>query len=198
MFITIEGGEGSGKSTLIKSLAMHLKLKGAEVFITREPGGTPFGEAIREILLNPDASFTFGSRAEMLLFLAARIQHIEQVIKPRLEKGITVICDRFNDSTIAYQGGARGLGIDEVERICKEACQGFEPDYTFILDISPEKAFQRIRRSKDRLEQEEMDFHHAVRKAFLQLKDKYPKRIHMINADQSPEEVLHSVLEKLK
>lgn len=194
MFITVEGGEASGKTTLIQKIAEHLEANGKQVLITREPGGTPFGEAVRQILLDPDLSFTFGSRAEMLLFLAARVQHIEEVVQPALSKGKTVLCDRFNDSTIAYQGGARGLGVDHVEQLCLEACQGFHPDLTFFLDINPEKAFQRMKGAKDRLEGEAFDFHHKVRSAFHALKAKHPERIHVINADQPPEAVFRDAL----
>lgn len=197
MFITVEGGEASGKTTLIESLARYLESNGKEVLTSREPGGTPFGEAVRQLLLDPKLSFTFGSRAEMLLFLAARVQHIEEVIEPALSKGVTVLCDRFNDSTIAYQGGARDLGVDYVEQLCLQSCQGFHPDLTFFLDINPEKAFKRINRSMDRLEKESFDFHHKVRAAFLTLKAKHPERIHVINADQSADKVFQDVLKIL-
>ncbi len=198
MFITVEGGEGSGKTTLIANLANHLKAEGKKVLVTREPGGTGFGESIRDVLLDPDLPFAFGPRAEMLLFLAARVQHMEEVIQPALDEGYIVICDRFNDSTIAYQGGGRQLGIDQVERLCEEACLGFHPDHTFFLDISPEKAFKRLERSKDRLEKESLEFHSRVKDAFHVLKNKHPERIHVINADQSPENVLNDVIKILK
>lgn len=194
MFITVEGGEASGKTTLIRNLAEHLESNGKTVLMTREPGGTPFGEAVRQMLLDPKLDFSFGSRAEMLLFLSARVQHIEEVIQPALSKGVTVLCDRFNDSTIAYQGGARGLGVDQVEQLCLEACQGFHPDLTFFLDINPEKAFERMKGEKDRLEEETYNFHHKVRSAFHTLKAKHSERIHMINADQPPETVFREAL----
>ena len=194
MFITVEGGEGSGKSTLIRSLKDYFESNGKEVILTREPGGTRFGEAVRQVLLDANLSYSFGSRAEMLLFLAARVQHIEEVIQPAISKGITVLCDRFNDSTIAYQGGARGLGIEHVETLCLQACQGFHPDQTIFLDINPEIAFKRLKRAKDRLEEESFNFHHRVRAAFHVLKDKHPERIHMVNGDQSPEKVLQDTL----
>lgn len=198
MFITVEGGEGSGKSTLIQNLAQHFDSEGKRVLVTREPGGTAFGESVRQILLDPALPFKFGCRAEMLLFLAARVQHIEEVIRPAQAEGIIVFCDRFNDSTVAYQGGGRGLGVDNVERLCLEACEGFQPDQTFFLDINPEIAFQRLNRAKDRMEGESFEFHHQVRGAFHALKAKHPDRIHVINADQSIENVFKDVLKCLK
>jgi dTMP kinase len=197
MFISIEGGEGSGKTTLIKSLAEFLRSLGKEVILTREPGGTPFGEAIRHMLLDPNLPFSFGPRAEMLLFLAARAQHIEEVIIPALKQSKIVICDRFNDSTIAYQGGARGLGIDAVERLCNEACGHFHPDLTFVLDIDPVQAFNRIQRSKDRMEEETLEFHQKVRSAFQELHVRHPDRIRVIDAEQTPEQVLQDVSKNL-
>ncbi|CCB91460.1 Thymidylate kinase [Waddlia chondrophila 2032/99] len=198
MFISVEGGEGSGKTTLIRNLAEYLESKGDQVLITREPGGTRFGESLRKVLLDPEFPAAFNARAEMLLFLAARVQHIEEVIQPALRKGKTVICDRFNDSTIAYQGGGRELGVVRVEQLCFEVCDGFQPDKTFVLDINPETAFQRLNRSKDRMEKESFDFHNKVRSAFYALKDKHPNRIHLINADQSKEKVLADVLKYLQ
>ncbi len=193
MFITIEGGEGSGKSTLIKKLVAALEGDGHQVVVTREPGGCPFGETIRHLVLDPNHDFTIGPRAEMMLFLSSRVQHIEEVIQPALDDGKVVLCDRFNDSTIAYQGGARHLGIDYVESLCNLACQDLQPNLTFFLDISAEKAFERLQGKKDRMESEGDGFHDRVRSGFQTLQQKHPERIHIIDATQKPDEVYNAV-----
>jgi dTMP kinase len=194
MFITFEGGEGSGKTTVIKKLAAKLTARGYEVVVTREPGGSKLGEHIRDCVLNPDFGIAFGDKAELMLFLAARAQHIEEVIKPALSKGKIVLCDRFNDSSVAYQGGGRGLGIDKVQQICDLICDSFTPDLTFFLDLDPKTGMSRIRRAKDRMEEESLAFHQKVRKAFQQLAKQNPNRIHIIDADQSGHAVFSEVL----
>ncbi len=194
MFITFEGGEGAGKSTLIKGVVAALSQLGFPVISTREPGGTPFGEFVREALLNSKASFSMCPRAELMLFLASRVQHIEEVILPALKAGAMVLCDRFNDSSVAYQGGGRGLGIGAVEDLCNAACENLQPDLTFFLDLEPAKGFSRIRREKDRMEGEGNAFHERVREGFKELKERHPDRIHVIDASQTPENVLEDVL----
>lgn len=194
MFVTFEGGEGAGKSTLIKGVIEALTSQGLEVLSTREPGGTLLGEFIREALLNGNASYQIDPKAELLLFLASRVQHLEEVIKPALKAGKVVLCDRFNDSSAAYQGNGRGLGIDAVEELCNLACDHIVPDLTFYLDLDPNKGFSRIVREKDRMEGEGLSFHEKVREGFLQLKKRHPKRIHVIDASQNPEKVLQETL----
>jgi dTMP kinase len=184
MFITFEGGEGSGKTTQIKKLRQELQNRGLQVVATREPGGTKLGEHIRNCLLNQEFGITFGPQAELMLFLASRAQHLEEVILPALSEGKIVLCDRFNDSSVAYQGGGRQLGIDKVHHLCASACNNIEPDLTFFLDIEPEEGMNRISRKRDRLEDESIAFHQRVRQAFLQIAQKNPKRVHLIDARQ--------------
>lgn len=199
MFITFEGGEGAGKTTLMKQVEKALREKGIACFLTREPGGTPLGEHLRDTLLNPSVPFPFGSQAELMLFLASRVEHIEKVIRPALKRDQIVLCDRFNDSTIAYQGGGRELGLDYVASLCHLACRDFQPDVTFFLDLAPQKGLNRLvqakerkeegRLSEDRLEKEALAFHERVHEAFSFLHRKYPERIYRIDASQSPEKV---------
>lgn len=142
-FITFEGGEGAGKSTLLQRMARELEARGHQVVVTREPGGSALGEHIRRWLLNRDASFTVGMKAELLLFLAARAQHIEELILPALKAGKIVLCDRFNDSTVVYQGYARGLGAQDVQELCRVACGAVVPDLTFFLDVDVRLGLRR-------------------------------------------------------
>jgi len=195
MFITFEGGEGSGKTTQIESLKNELETKGHQVITTREPGGTSLGEHIRNCLLNPDFGITFGYDAELMLFLASRVQHIDEVIRPALSKGIIVLCDRFNDSSIAYQGGGRGLGIDKAQQMCDLACNGFEPDLTFFLDINPDEGMSRLIHAKDRLEKEDIAFHNKVRRSFQHIAERNPHRVHIIDASQSRKTVFSQIIQ---
>lgn len=200
-FITIEGGEGSGKSTFARGLSEMLLLKGYKVFSTREPGGTLLSEKIREIILNPEASIKIGDRAELLLFLAARAQHIEEVLLPRLHDGEIVICERFSDSTIAYQGAARHLGMEHVETFCKFATS-IEADLTFLLDIDPKEGLKRVREvrksSFDRIENEQIQFHGEVRQGYLHLADQYPERILILDATLPKERLLEGAFTELE
>lgn len=198
LFITVEGGEGAGKSTLIQGLKESFEKKGLLVVTTREPGGTSFGEAIRELLLHTTTKIS--AQAELLLFLAARVEHIEKVIRPAREEGKVVICDRFTDSTIAYQGVARNLGYEWVESLATLAIHGYAPDKTLYLDIDPRKGLERIslrEETKDRIEQEELYFHNMVREGFLQLLKEHPKRIGLLDATLSRSEVLENALQFL-
>lgn len=201
LFISIEGGEGAGKSTLMDALEQFFQREGCPVIRTREPGGTPFGEALRQILLGSSHEIT--PLAEVYLILASRIQHLRDVIFPRMAEGAVVLCDRFNDSTIAYQGGGRELGVERVQKLCTEACFGINPQLTLYLDIPPEEGLQRTRGldkeharsgSLDRIEKEEISFHQKVRQAFLELAKREPKRIHTLDATQSKEEVAQEAL----
>lgn len=204
LFITLEGGEGSGKSTLARKLTETLISLGYNAISTREPGGTKLGNQVRYWLLNRDSDVSLGSISELLLFLAARAQHIEELIKPALDSGKIVICDRFNDSTIAYQGIARGLGAEIVENQCLFACQGVLPQLTLFLDLDPRIGLERTKKlSKDsakdgvmdRIESEELAFHDSVREGLRWIAKNNPNRVHLIDASQTFEEVLQNSLE---
>lgn len=201
LFITIEGGEGSGKSTLADSLAKELTNRGYSVFKTREPGGTLLSEHIRQLLLYPKEDYQIGDRAELFLFLAARAQHVEESILPALRQGKVVICERFNDSTIAYQGGARYLGMHFVEQICKFVCD-MEPNCTLFLDLDPAEGMRRVEKQTDkpidRVEHEHLQFHKEVRQGFLHLADKYPNRISVLDASLPPGQVLAAALKEVE
>lgn len=188
MFITLEGCEGAGKTTLIKTLKEALETKGLRPFLTREPGGTSLGETLRHLLLDSDTPLD--PMAELFLLLAARAQHMKEKIKPALERGEVVLCDRFHDSTIAYQGGGRELGLDKVERLCLLASDGLEPDLTFLLDVDPSIGLLRVKgRSLDRFEREKRAFHERVRVSFLTLAQKNKERIFLIDSSK-PQEVV--------
>lgn len=197
LFITFEGGEGSGKSTLIKSIFDAFNEKEFKVFRTREPGGTDLGEQVRTLLLHQKET-PIGAVSELLLFLASRAQHIEELIGPHLAKGSIVLCDRFNESTIAYQGIARGVGFERTRKLCELACGNIKPDLTFILDLDPQKGMERINKMDkewDRLEELKLSFHKKVQKGYHQLEEKEPERIHLIDATKSKEQVFQSVWE---
>lgn len=189
LFITLEGGEGSGKTTLIDGLFLQLKTKGFEVTHTREPGGTPLGEKVRQILLDP-TSGQIAPYSELCLFLTSRAQQLQDVILPALKLDHIVLCDRYNDSSIAYQGVARDLGIDKVSKICDLVCQEVKPDITFFLDIDPKKGLQRASSDKDRIEKEHLSFHEKIRLAYLKLAKKESKRFHILDATQDAKSVL--------
>lgn len=207
LFITCEGGEGSGKTTLIQRLAENLKARGHEVVVTREPGGVPLGDRIRQLLLKKDEGAAIGSKAELLLFLAARSQHIDELIKPSLDAGKIVLCDRFNDSTVAYQGYARGLGMDAVQRLCNYVCNGIEPDLTLFLDVDPAEGLQRSQRldkdtsaagQLDRMEAEKIEFHQRVRQGMRRLVAQFPERMRAIDAHQPADTVFNQAIEFLE
>lgn len=194
MFITFEGGEGTGKSTQVKLLAERLRGQGTEVVLTREPGGTPEAEAIRAILVNgnPDS---LSPEAEALLNYAARDLHLRQLIRPALEAGQTVICDRFMDSTRAYQscaGGAKASFIDALE---KAIVAKTIPNLTLIFDLDPKLGLERAksRGGEDRFERKGLAFHQKLRSGFLDIAAKNPKRCKVIDASQSVETVAQSV-----
>lgn len=199
-FITLEGPEGSGKSTQAKTLIRRLGERGIEAIYTREPGGTALGEAIRNILQHNQAGEAPCERAELLLFEASRNQLVEKVIRPHLEKGIWVICDRFIDSTTAYQGFGRGLPVQAVKAIHYFTIDGLVPDLTLLLDIEVATGFERIAQrylalgeSADRFEQEDRSFHEKVRAGYLKLAAEEPERIRIVNAAQEPEAVSSDV-----
>jgi dTMP kinase len=205
LFITFEGGEGSGKTTQIKLLADKLKAEGNDVVTTREPGGTSEAEKIRSLLVNRDGG-DWTPVAEVLLLFAARSMHVENLIKPTLAAGKTVICDRFTDSTRAYQSYGHGLPIETVESINTMTLNGFEPHMTFILDLPVEAGLARAGKrlaqdasKEDRFEKLKTDFHERLRQGYLDIAKKNPRRCMVINADQSVEAVaaaIHSRLQK--
>ena len=195
-FITLEGLEGTGKSTQTAEIANYLCAKGAEVYITQEPGGTQLGEKIRQWLLDPKQQIV--EISELLLFYAARMQHIEQRIKPALKKGQWVICDRFMDSSYAYQGGGRNIRLDYIEQLNQMAVP-IEPDLTILLDMSPNCIWKRINTNDlDRFEQEDMMFFEQVRNAYLQCADSYPRRIKVVDAEQDIAQVTEMIIGHLK
>lgn len=194
VFITFEGPEGSGKTTQLHLLAPWLAEQGYPVLTTREPGGTPIGEAIRTVLHDP-AHREMSPRAEILLYSASRAQHVEQLIRPALEEGRVVLCDRYYDSTYAYQGYGRGLDLEMLRVITAFATAQLVPDLTVYLDIDPEIGLQRRRASGplNRLDQEALDFHRRVRAGYLALMAQEPQRWVTIPAD-APLEVVQDRL----
>lgn len=203
MFITFEGGEGAGKSTLALRIRDKLISSGHKVIFTREPGGTHLGEEIRSLLLHRGPTMQVGKEAELFLFLAARAQHIEEVIRPALDSGAIVLCDRFSDSTIAYQGAGKELGCDYVEACCQLVARWCEPDLTFLVDIDPTVGLARVDGRKqnngvrDRMEQEALAFHKRVREGFLKRAQKFPERICILDGTQNKEQVFTQGYEHL-
>ncbi len=182
-FITIEGGEGVGKTTNIEVLEKRLQHHGIDCCVTREPGGTELGELIRELLLQPQ-SVPPDAMTELLLIFAARAQHIATVIEPQLTAGTWVLCDRFTDATYAYQGGGRGLDFELIQQL-EQLVQGeLRPDLTFILDIDPEQGLARVKKRGplDRFEQEEMEFFERVRATYTRRGQADPARCHIVDA----------------
>ena len=193
--ITFEGIDGSGKSTQIQMLEHEFNMLGVEYKTFREPGGTELSEKIRAILLDKE-NIELISTAESLLFAAARAQLTAEQIKPSIAKGKFVICDRFTDSTIAYQGYGRGLDIKQLEEINYIATDGLTPDITFILDISPEVAALRMEaEASDRMEEMGVDIFRRIRVGYREIKDQNPNRYSLINGEQSPENVFKEIKE---
>ena len=200
-FITFEGGEGCGKSTVLKAIKERLESEGVSVVLTREPGGTPIAEQIRNVILDK-ANTAMDGRTEALLYAASRRQHLVEKIWPALQEGKTVLCDRYLDSSLAYQGGARGLGIDEVLSINLFATEGTYPDLTLLFDLEPEQGLARIaanqNREVNRLDLEKLDFHHQVRNNFLVLAKRYPDRYVIIDASQPLADVIEDAYKAIK
>jgi dTMP kinase len=193
MFITFEGTEGCGKSTLIRNLSERLKAEGIPHIVTREPGGTEVAEAIRNILLHREMDPV----TELLLYEAARAEHFKKTVAPALEKGLWVLCDRFTDSTLAYQGGARGLPETMIRSLNRVASFGVKPDLTFFLDLPVEIGLSRAS-DPNRFEREGVNFQKKVRKAFLEIAKKEKKRFRVIRVkDLGPEEVCRRAMKIL-
>ncbi|KAB3531808.1 dTMP kinase [Alkaliphilus serpentinus] len=200
-FITIEGLDGAGKSTQINYMKSYLEKKGFKVLLTREPGGTNIGEKIRDIVLDK-AHAEMDSVTEALLYAASRAQHVSQVIMPALTRGEIVLCDRFVDSSMVYQGRGRNLGFDAVKAVNDFATRGLEPNLTLLFNINPDTSLKRIneRGPGDRLEEEKPQFHFSVHKAYMDLAQRFTNRIKVINASQGIEDIrkeVEDILEKL-
>lgn len=211
LFISFEGGEGSGKTTQVNRLAEFLTAQGYKAITTREPGGTPDAEKIRDFIVQRSGG-DWSSMAECLLLYAARALHVEQIIKPALAREKIVITDRFSDSTLAYQGYGRGLPLDDIRTIDKTVLKGFGPDLTFLLDIPPTDGLSRsgrrlaaealhIQQAEDRFENLPLDFHEKLRAGFLEIAAAHPARFVVLDARQTPDAlaaaIQKSVLERL-
>ncbi len=201
LFVTFEGGEGSGKSTVLKKVDALLREAGYETVLSREPGGTPISEEIRTVILDRKNT-NMDPRTEALLYAASRRQHLVEKIWPALKEGKIVLCDRFLDSSLAYQGGARGLGIDEILKVNEYATEGTLPDLTILFDIEPEKGLARIAanqgREVNRLDLEKLSFHEGVRATFQSLAQRFPNRYVVIDASQPLENVVSNAYKAIK
>lgn len=197
LFITFEGGEGAGKTTLIQKVVHYFASSDYPLLKTREPGGTKLGEEIRSILLK-NSSEPIAPFAELCLFLSSRAQHVFELIQPALDAHKIVLCDRFNDSSVAYQGAARGLGMKRVSELCNLAI-GLEPQLTIYLDIDPEAGLARVKKSReqDRIEAEALDFHRKIREAYLKICLEHKSRFHLIDASQSPDAVFEEAIQRI-
>lgn len=196
LFVTFEGGEGSGKTTQCELLALRLKAAGWQVLQLREPGGTPLGEAIRPLLLHRERPIS--AEAELLLFLAARAALVRDVIAPALQQGAAVLCDRFADSTLAYQGYGRGLGLDLVRRLNEFATGGLVPDLTVLLDLPVAEGRRRTRGDDDAFQREEDAFHERVRQGYLALAKAEPSRWLVLDATRLPHELAQEIAARVE
>lgn len=199
MFISFEGCEGSGKTTQAAGLAQYLKDSGCSVILTNEPGGTNLGTALRKVLQDSPSEIT--PEAELLLYAADRAQHVEEVIRPAQDAGSIVVCDRYCDSTVAYQGYGRGLDLDMIGRVNDWVTRGVLPQLTFLLDIEPGIGLGRIAENKnplDRLEREKIGFHERVREGYLALAARQPHRFRVIPADRDFSTVSSEILKAVK
>ncbi|NOV02430.1 dTMP kinase [Paenibacillus planticolens] len=202
IFITFEGPDGSGKTTQLKKLGEELKKLGHDVLVTREPGGTAISDKIRSIILDP-VNKEMVDQAEVLLYAASRAQHVHQLILPALEAGRIVLCDRFIDASVAYQGHGLGVDVEQVKAISRYASSGLEATRTFILDVPVEVSMARLHQRAsgansaaeqlDRIEQKHVDYHNRVRKGFHQIASDHPERVQMINANRSVEEIADDI-----
>lgn len=200
LFITIEGPEGAGKTTVLNMIAEKIRETGRKVLATREPGGIDIAEQIRNVILKKENT-SMDPRTEALLYAAARRQHLVEKVEPALKEGYIVLCDRFIDSSLAYQGVARGLGIEEVYRVNKFAIGQMMPKLTLYLDIDPKEGLERIRKNEgrevNRLDLEKLEFHEKVREGYLLLLRKFPERICKIDASQHIDNVFEESMERI-
>lgn len=198
LFITFEGPDGSGKSTAARLVHAKLKEMGIKCVLTREPGGTPIGEAIREILLD-EKNTEMSYRAEALLYAASRAQHVEEKIKPLLQEGVVVICDRYVFSSLAYQGFSRGLGVDTIMKLNKFAMNGVYPDKVLFFDLAPEVALQRKfnQNEVNRMENEGNEFHKLTYDGYQKAISIYNKNVDKINAEKTVEEIVEECVDKI-
>lgn len=195
LFVVFEGGDGVGKSTQVVELVTRLQNRRIEPVLTRQPGGTPIGAKLRKLLLDPGHP-ELTARTEALIYAADKAQHVEEVILPALARGDVVVCDRYVDSMIAYQGAGRVLDLTEVEQVARWATGGLRPDLTVLLDIDPAEAVANIRQ-QDRLEAAGLDFHRRARDHFLRLADEDPERYLVLGARESRESIAEKVAEKV-
>lgn len=197
MFITFEGGEGSGKTSIIDQVYNYFN-KTKQVLVSREPGGSFIAEAIRDLVLNPEYK-GMAFQTEALLYAAARAQHLDDVLIPAIKEKDLVLCDRYIDSSFAYQGYARGLGMEYIEKI-NDYAMNHLPEITFYIDVDPEIGMARIqsRDKYDRLDQEALDFHKSVRQGYLEIAQKYPKRIIVIDGHKTLQEVIDEIISILE
>lgn len=196
LFITFEGTDGCGKTTQIERLKDYFEAQGRKVIMTREPGAKGLGTKLREILLNYDGEVS--SNCESFLFLADRAQHIDTLIKPAIERGEIVLCDRHIDSTVAYQGYGRGLDLDRIHMLNDIATSGMKPDITFVFDIDVETAQERVGKTKDRMESAGLEFFKRVRQGFLEIAKSEPNRVKVLDATQTRDEISEQVVEYVK
>ncbi len=192
LFITLEGADGCGKTTQLNLLKEYLTSKGYEIVVTREPGGKGLGEKLREILLNYDGEVS--DRCEAFLYLADRAQNIDTIIKPAINSGKIVLCDRHTDSSVAYQGYGREQNIDNINMLNELAVNGVHPDLTIVFDIDTETSMARVGAEKDRLESAGIEFHKRVRNGYLEIAKKNPQRIKVVDASQTIEDVQRDVI----
>ncbi len=195
LFITFEGIDGCGKTTQINLLKNYLENNGYKVILTREPGAKGLGEKLREILLNYDGEVS--SNCESFLFLADRAQHIDTIIKPAIQNGVVVLCDRHTDSTVAYQGYGRSLDLDQIKQLNNIATSGIKPDITFILDIDIETSLIRIGKGRDRMENSGREFFERVRNGYIEISKQEPERVKLLNGkdtiDNLNKQIINSV-----
>ena len=193
LFITFEGADGCGKTTQIELLDEYLRAKGKNTLLTREPGAKGLGVKLREILLNYDGEVS--PQCESFLFLADRAQHIDCIIKPALNEGKIILCDRHTDSTVAYQGYGRGLNLDRINMLNDIATSGLKPDLTIVFDIDIETSMQRVGKEKDRMESAGVEFFNKVRQGYLEIAKKEPDRVKVINSSDTIESIHRQVIE---
>lgn len=192
LFITLEGADGCGKTTQLNLLKEYLTNRGYEIVVTREPGGKGLGEKLREILLNYDGEVS--DRCEAFLYLADRAQNIDTIIKPAINSGKIVLCDRHTDSSVAYQGYGREQNIENINMLNELAVNGVHPDLTIVFDIDTETSMERVGAEKDRLESAGIEFHKRVRNGYLEIAKKNPQRIKVVDASQTIEDVQRDVI----